>query len=50
MLGATNAITDACTNTSANTGKWPCGLHDVCMDSHHCMLSNMRRWNTAVDA
>ena len=50
MLGATNTCTDTCTNTSANAGKRPCRLHDVCMDSHHSMLSNMRRRNTAVDA
>ena len=50
MSGATNTCTDTCTNTSANAGKWACRLHDVCMDSHHSMLSNMRRRNTAVDA
>ena len=50
MLGATNPGADTRTDTSADTGKWSCGLHDVCMDRQWSLFSDVRRWFTAVEA
>lgn len=50
MLGATNSGADTRTDTGADAGKWPCGLHDVCMDRQRFLLSDVRRWHTAVEA